>query len=373
MRTVSTMLVVLAMVACSPPSFERFFASGERYLAEKRYAEAAIEFENAARVNPQSAAAQLKLGDVYAELNQLTFAAAAYERACALNEQDAATCLRSASQLLSFGEHDRASAQARIAISSNPSNLDAQLILAMALSGARRFGEAEELLQTAKKNAPQDARALKALGDVQRQRGRPRDAETSLLSAIGIDPSPGTRVSLAQLYVEMGRGDAGAQQLRAALAADPNDVLANRAYASYLVSTEYCESAEPYWKKAAELSKDPADALALADYYVWLGRSDAALPVLNDLMADRDAGGEAKARAASIAYDRGERAEAARMVDEILAQDQSSVAGLLLKARMALDAHDTAGAREYAHKASAVAPEAPAVRDFLAALSEPEP
>ena len=145
MRTVFTTLVVLAMVACSPPSFERFFASGERYLAEKRYAEAAIEFENAARVNPQSAAAQLKLGDVYAELNQLTFAAAAYERACALDEQDAATCLRSASQLLSFGEDDRAAAQARIVLSSNPSNLDGQLILAMALGGARRFGEAEEL------------------------------------------------------------------------------------------------------------------------------------------------------------------------------------------------------------------------------------
>ncbi len=172
MRTVSTMLVVLAMVACSPPNFEQFFASGERYLAEKRYAEAAIEFENAARVDPQSAAAQLKLGDVYAELNQLTYAAAAYERACALNEQDAATCLRSAWQLLSFGEHDRAAAQARIILTSDQSNLDAQLILASALSGARRFGEAEELLQAAMKAAPPDARALKALGDIQRQRGK---------------------------------------------------------------------------------------------------------------------------------------------------------------------------------------------------------
>ena len=180
-------------------------------------------------------------------------------------------------------------------------------------------------------------------------------------------------MSLAQLYMETGRGDDGAQQLRAALDADPNDVSANRAYASYLVSTEYCENAEPYWKKAAAQSKDPADALALADYYVWLGRSDDALPVLKDLMANRDAGGEAKARAASIVYDRGEREEAARMVDEILAQDQSSVAGLLLKARIALDAHDTARAREYAHKAAAVAPQAPAVRELLAALSEPEP
>ena len=122
-------------MACSRPSYERFFANGERYLAEKRYAEAAIEFENAARLNPQSAAAQVKLGDVYAELNQLTYAAAAYERACALNEQDTATCLRSASQLLALGEHDRAAAQARILLTSNPSNVDAQLILASALAG----------------------------------------------------------------------------------------------------------------------------------------------------------------------------------------------------------------------------------------------
>ena len=61
------------------------------------------------------------------------------------------------------------------------------------------------------------------------------------------------------------------------------------------------------------------------------------------------------------------------MIDEILAQDQSSVAGLLLKARMALDAHDTARAREYAHRAASVAPQSPAVRDLLAALAEPEP
>ena len=41
--------------------------------------------------------------------------------------------------------------------------------------------------------APQDARALKALGDLQRQRGRVRDAETSLLSAIDMDPSSPAR------------------------------------------------------------------------------------------------------------------------------------------------------------------------------------
>ena len=324
--------------------------------------------------DPQSAAAQVKLGDVYAELNQLTYAAAAYERACALNEQDTATCLRSASQLLALGEHDRAAAQARILLTSNPSNVDAQLILASALAAGRRFAEAEEQLQRATANAPRDARALKALGDLQRQRGKVREAESSLLQAIDMEPSSsGARVSLAQLYLDAGRDAVGAQQLRAALDADPNDVSANRAYASYLVGTDECADAEPYWQKAASQSNDPADWLALADYYVWLGRSDDALRVLNDLMTKRDEGGAAKARAASILYDRGDRQQAAGMIDEILARDQSSVAGLLLKARMALDAQDTARAREYAHRAASVAPQSPAVRDLLAALAEPEP
>jgi tetratricopeptide (TPR) repeat protein len=374
MRIVPAALVVLMPVACSGPSFERFVASGERYVAEQRYADAVIEFENAARLDPQSAFAQLKLGDAYAELNQLTYAAAAYERACTLNEQDAAACLRAATQLLSFGEHDRAVAMARIVLTSDQSNLDAQLILAGAMAGARRFADAEEQLQAAMATAPRDARPLAALGDLQRQRGRVDAAETSLLRAIDMDPSSSdARVSLAQLYLEMGRGDAGAQQLRAALDANPDDLAANRAYASYLVGTDQCENAEQYWQKVAEQSEDPADTLALADYYVWMERSDAALGILKELMARGDEGGAAKARAASILYDRGDREQASKMIDEILRQDQSSVAGLLLKARMALDAHDTARAREYAHKAAAVAPQAPAVRDLLAALAETKP
>jgi Tfp pilus assembly protein PilF len=73
---------------------------------------------------------------------------------------------------------------------------------------------------------------------------------------------------------------------------------------------------------------------------------------------------------ASLLYDRGDRKTAEGLVDGLLGQNQSSVNGLVLKARMALDARDTAEAREYAHRAAAVDPESPAVRDLLAALSE---
>jgi len=57
------MIVAAACAGCSRHSFERFFTSGERYLTAKQYAEAAIQFENAARADPQSIMAQMKLGD----------------------------------------------------------------------------------------------------------------------------------------------------------------------------------------------------------------------------------------------------------------------------------------------------------------------
>ena len=373
MRTLPALILaslVLSLGACSRNPFERFFASGERYLADREFAEAVIEFENAARVDPQSAAAQVKLADAYLALNQPDSAAVAYERACTLAPEDTATCLRAAEQLLAIGEYSRSATQARAVLATDRFNVHAHLILSSALAGTRRFAEAEERIQALLAIAPQDPRAYRALGDLQKLRGNTRAAEVSFKRAVQLAPSSAdARVGLAQLYLEAGRDSDGERELKAALEADPDDLSANRAYANYLVGTERCESAESYWLKAAAQSNDPADVIALADYYVFIGRPDDALRVLKELTPEKDQSGAAGARVASIVYDRGDRQTAESLVDKVLGQNRSSVNGLVLKARMALDARDTALARDYAHRAASVDPESPAVRDLLAALS----
>jgi Tfp pilus assembly protein PilF len=367
-------ILVVSLGACSRNPFERFFTSGEQYLAAQEFAEAAIEFENAARVNPRSAAAQVKLGDAYLALNQPDNAAAAYERACTLTPEDTVICLRAAEQLLAIGEYDRSAAQARAVLTSDGANIHAHLILSSALAGNRRFAEAEERIQALLAIAPQDPRAYRALGELQKQRGNARAAEISFRRAVQLDPSSAdARVGLAQLYLEAGRDSDGERELKAALDADPDDLSANRAYANYLVGTDRCENAESYWLKAAAQSNDPSDDIALADYYVFIGRSDDALKVLEGVAPEKDQSGAARARMASIIYDRGDRQAAESLVDDLLRQNRSSVNGLVLKARIALDARDTAQARDYAHKAAAVDPESPAVRDLLASLSEGQP
>jgi len=369
MRTRITAVIIMAtaVAGCSRHSFDRFFSSGEHYLTTRQYAAAAIQFENAARANPQSIDAQMKLGDSYSALGQTSNAAAAYTRACALDQRNVPACVRSAAALLAIGDYTTAAAEARAVLAADRFNLDAQLILASSLTGVRRFADAEERLQAALASAPDDPRLYKALAEVQLRRGDTRAAEASLLRAVNLDKGPEARVSLAQLYLESGRAADGEKQLRAALDVAPDDLAANRTYASYLVTTADCADAEKYWQAVAAKSPDDSGTLSLADYYVWSGRPDDALRVLAKVTHDE--GGSAKARVASILYDRGDRSKAATMVDELLERNQSSLDGLLLKARISLDGGDAASAREYVHRAAAVDPDAPAVRDMLAQVN----
>jgi Tfp pilus assembly protein PilF len=204
---------------------------------------------------------------------------------------------------------------------------------------------------------------------VQRLRGDAVAAEASFLKSIALDgSSPDARVALAQLYFDTERPSEAERQLRSALDAKPTDLEANRMLASYLVQTNHCDEAEQHWLNVAAESPDASGTIALADYYVWSGRPDDALRVLEPLMAGRDDSGVAAGRVAAIAYDRGERARAAQIVDDLLARNSSNIDALLLRARMSLEDHDVAEAREYAHRAASMAPREAAVREVLAAI-----
>lgn len=373
LRVIGVGVVLLLLAACSRRSFDHFFGHGQTLLASKRFAEAALEFQNAARANPDSVSAQFKLAEAYEGLGRPSFAIAAYQRACTIAKNSAQACIDAAAALIRLEDYPGAVDAARAALAADSTSFDAQLLLGSALGGVRRFTEAEERLQAAIATSPNDPRGYRALGEVERLRGNTRAAEKSLRRALDLDPkSTEARVNLSAVYIETGRLSDGVRELRAALDVDPTDVEANRSYGAYLVANERCELAEPYWKRAADGSSDLTGTLELADYYVYSGRADDALRVLNAVPAERDGEGAARTRAATILYDRGDRKRATEIVDNVLAADQTNVQGLLLKAKIALDSGDGATARELTHRAAQMSPNDTAVRQMLSKFSAPE-
>jgi predicted Zn-dependent protease len=254
-RTTDLLLVVVAiasLAACSRNTFSYFFSSGETYFAAGKYSAAAIQFENAARLDRNALAAQLNLGKTYVALNRPDKAIAAYQRAVALD----------------------------------PLAVDA-------------------------------------------------------------------RIGLAELYLETNRAADSQTELRALLDGSLGDAAATDMY-RYLVDATQCT--------------EPASSLlAVADYYIWSGKTDDAVRVLRSV-ATGATWAPATARIAAIFYDRGDHVGAARLISAILAKEPSSVEGLLLQARMSLNDGQVPAAREFARKAANLAPDAPAVRTALAAM-----
>ena len=89
---------------------------------------------------------------------------------------------------------------------------------------------------------------------------------------------------------------------------------------------------------SASLAVDAAGRLALADYYMGVGRNTDAMKLLTELQqsAEKPDAREARLRIASIEYGAGRKAEAHRHLDELIKERPRFAAARTAKARMLL-------------------------------------
>src|SRR5689334_22152915 len=133
MRAAVVALALAALVACTGRTIDRYVRNGDRYMSAHKYAEAVIEYRNAIRLDPQSAALQRKLGDAAAALHDFVGAAIAYETAWRLTPADVGMAIRAGNAHLSFGDINGAAALARELLLHGDTNVDAHLLLARAM------------------------------------------------------------------------------------------------------------------------------------------------------------------------------------------------------------------------------------------------
>ncbi|HKY20067.1 MAG TPA: tetratricopeptide repeat protein [Vicinamibacterales bacterium] len=338
----ASLVACLAGMACgqdSEAAKREYVRSGDRYVAEKKYPEAVIEYRNAVQQDPKFGEARFKLAEAYAKLGDPKNAYGEYIRAADLMPNDVKAQVEAARILLLARQFEDAQARADKALAIDPKNISAQIAKGNALAGLENLDGAIGQIEAAIKLDPARGSTYANLGALESARGNQQEAEAAFKKAVDADPkSTLARLALANFYWSTKRPEDAERTLQEALSIDPKDAAINRAMAVYLMATKQVAKAEPYLKTLAEVSKESSDTFALADYYVANRRSSDARTVLEALTKNEgESFAGAKIRLAAMALQEGDRKSAAAFVEEVLTKQPDHVDGLAIKATLLLE------------------------------------
>lgn len=327
-------LVCASAIGCSRDphaAMLKYAKSGDGYANSGKYAEAVIEYRNALEKEPRAGDVRLKLADAYFKQGETTKGVQEYIRAADV-VTDTGVQLKAGALLLMTGRFDDAKARADKLLSADPNNVDAQVLLANSIAGLKDLDGAISELENAIQLAPERGSSYANLGQLQLTRGNRQAAEQAFKRAVALAPqSAAAHLSLANFYWSTSQLPEAESELNSALKAEPNNVLALRSVATFYLITNRREEAEPHLRHVFEITKSPAAALALADFYVLQKKDAAARQLLESVAQDSKAAAPATLRMAMMDRVAGHREEGYKRIESILASDSKSLEALVLK------------------------------------------
>ena len=359
----------LAAGACSKDpraTAENYTASGDHYASQRQYKEAAIQYRNALKAVPDAADVRYKLGRAYEQSGDPLAAYIEFARAADLNPSNVDAQMRAGTLLLVGREFDAARTRAELALKADPKHTPAHILLGNALAGLNETAPALRQIEQAISLDPSYAPAWTALGAVNFLGGRRMEAQHAFERAVELDPkSVDARLALANYQWAKGETSPAERTLKAALELEPGNQSAHRALALLYVTTRRAPQAEPHFRA---LATDTTGRLALADYYMGIGRNADALGILTGIenALDKAEARSARLRIAAIHYATGKKAESHKIIDAIIQEKPGYAEARTAKARMLLsDGAPAAEALTHARAAVKTEPELPAAHYTL--------
>ena len=338
----------------------RYFASAERYAAEKKYDEAIVEYRNALQQDPKYADARFKLAEAYVAKGDYRSAYPEYIRAADLKPEDLRLQARAGNMLLLGRRFEEARARARSMLQKDPSNLEGLILLGNALAGLGDLPSAVQIAERAVAADPERAGTHVNLGVMHLAGGNQQEAEHAFTTAVRLNPnSLSANLALGNFYYASGRFEPAEAAFKRAAALAPHDVRTNRAVAGFYLGSGRPNEAARYLLSIAERTDDPSSWFDLADFYVQQRRTPDATRILEKLAANSAHGANARRRLAVIAHGEGRRAEAFSMLDNLLARNPNESETLTVRARLLLADHRYGEALEAANAAVRSNPRSP--------------
>ena len=318
---------------------------GNRQLAQQQYPEAILEYRRAVQADPRLGEARLQLAQAYATMGDGPNALKEYARASDLLPDDNSAQVKAGNFMLLAGRFDDAQGLAKRMLARDANNVEAQILLANSLAGLKDIDGAVAAFETAVTMDPKRSSTYSELGSVRLVGGQKDAAEAAFRKAIEIDPdSANAHLSLANFFWSTGNLPEAERGMRRALQIEPNNLVGNRAMSMYYMLIGTPDAAEPHLTIVAEVSPNVDAKYFLAEYFLRLGRIDAARSVLTPLVAAKASFVGASVRLARVEVVAKKNADAHRVLEAVLAREPKNADALITLGKLHLSENNTINA-----------------------------
>ncbi len=275
-------ITALLLTACSSDPQKakaKYLASGQKYMKQKKYSVAAIEFRNAIRIDPSFANAYYQLSQ--ADLAQHDWQAAyvALGKAIDLDPALLDARLERAQLYMAARQFDKAEEDANTVLQKDPKNAGAYYVIGTSLLRQQKPEQSLEAYSKVVELLPNEAGSYLNLALVEITLRRFAEAEEHLRKAVATDPKSTTaRLALANFYRMENKLPEAQEALQAGIQNNPDAPQLYLDWAHMLFDSGKSAEADAVLDRLRkQVPKSPDAAIAIGEYYLQRNDKDRAL------------------------------------------------------------------------------------------------
>jgi cellulose synthase operon protein C len=334
---------------------QKYFDSGQKYFAEGKYREAAIQFSNAIQIDSRFAQAHGQLAQTYLKLGDSNRAFQELSRTVELDPDNYRAHTDLANLLVTVRNPDgtpvqdslrQAKTHLDILRDRQPNNPETHEAWANYYSAQNKLTSAIQEMQQAISLGPDRSESYLLLALFQLRADLYDQAEVNFKKAVEVDPkSTGAQLALGGFYQARNRMPEAEQQFQRAIAIDPKNPGPRAALVRLLMQEGKKAETESFLLQTKRDLPDNSEGYRmLGDFYFATGDLDKATTEYASLFKDHPKDIQVKKNYIQLLILKNQLDEADRLDNEILKVAPRDVDALVYRAQVQLRRNDSAGA-----------------------------
>src|ERR1043165_5808848 len=328
---------------CSNPEKAKteHVTQGNKYLEQKKFQEASLEFRNAIQIDDNYAPAHWGLAQAYEGLERYPEMLDELGKTIAKDANNLEARLKLGNYYLAGfrGRADILAEAERLAkeiLAKDPKNIEGHILMGGVLFHQNQKDKAFDELNTAVNLDPNRVESYLSLARFHVVNKELAKAEELIKKAISVNyNSPLAHIEYGKFLAQGNRQEEAEAELRRAIEVGPKDRDAHFVLASYYFVRRQFDKAEEQYKAMVSLDPDkPENHVILADFYLAVSRTDDAVQTLQNLISKSPDYMQGRYRLGEILLSKGDTQGASAQLEEALKKDQHDRQALILRARL---------------------------------------